>query len=91
MGMFDYIECQYPLPDGFVPAVGELAQSKDTDSQYLDVYQMRADGSIWHLEPSSHHGALQFYYYNPKTKESHEYVALYDHGKLLKIETVETT
>ena len=40
MGMFDYIECQYPLPDGFVPAVGELAQSKDTDSQYLDVYQM---------------------------------------------------
>ena len=46
MGMFDEVDCQYPLPDGFVPAEGDHAQTKDTEC-LLDLYQIREDGTIW--------------------------------------------
>ena len=45
--MFDEVDCQYPLPDGFVPKGGAVAQTKDTDAQSLDLYEIRADGTIW--------------------------------------------
>ena len=115
MGMFDEIRCLYPLPDGFVPKGGAVAQTKDTDAQSLDLYEIRADGTIWQevydiedqsdpsaeglmryagcmtrvnkrWEPSTHHGLLHFYYYSRDLATSHEYDALFDHGKLLKIE-----
>ncbi len=41
MGMFDYIRCEMPLPDGFT---GEL-QTKDLDCE-MDVYLIRADGTL---------------------------------------------
>ena len=46
MGMFDYIKCGYPLPrDG----ANDLEyQTKDTDAQWLDNYELRADGTLWH-------------------------------------------
>jgi hypothetical protein len=44
MGMFDYVRCKYPLPDG-APTDGY--QSKDTPAQYLEHYEIREDGSLW--------------------------------------------
>jgi len=43
MGMFDYINCKYPLP-----IQGERFQTKDTPAQYLDLYEIREDGALWH-------------------------------------------
>lgn len=46
MGMFDYLRCHYPLPvDG---ANALIFQTKDTPRQFLDDYEIRDDGSLWH-------------------------------------------
>lgn len=46
MGMFDDIRCHYPLPvEG---ANGLDYQTKDTPMQYLDQYEIREDGTLWH-------------------------------------------
>lgn len=48
MGMFDEIRCKYPLP---LPEFQDtLFQTKDTDSQYMDLYEIREDGSLWKQE-----------------------------------------
>ena len=48
MGMFDYLKCKYPLPDA---GDNDLEyQTKDTPAQFLDNYEIRADGSLWHLD-----------------------------------------
>ena len=50
MGMFDYLKCDYPLPE----AEGRLHpechwQTKDTPAQWMDHYHIRDDGALWHL------------------------------------------
>ena len=46
MGMFDDINCKYPLP---LAGANELAyQTKDTESQFCDIYEIRCDGTLWH-------------------------------------------
>ena len=46
MGMFDTIKCKYPLP---LAGANDLAyQTKDTDSQCCDLYEIREDGTLWH-------------------------------------------
>lgn len=46
MGMFDYLLCKYPLP---VPGANALRfQTKDTPKQFLDLYEIREDGSLWY-------------------------------------------
>ena len=46
--MFDNIRCIYPLS---IPGANDLDyQTKDTDSQFLDNYEIRADGTFWHQE-----------------------------------------
>lgn len=47
MGMFDYVRCLYSLPDGEDGAALEF-QTKDTDAQMLDQYEIRSDGTLWH-------------------------------------------
>lgn len=48
MGMFDYLRCKYPLPiDGTQHL---LYQTKSTPAQFLDHYEIREDGSLWHQE-----------------------------------------
>jgi len=48
MGMFDTVKCLYrtPWPD----AKDVEWQTKDTDAQCLDNYEIREDGSLWHEE-----------------------------------------
>ncbi len=46
MGMFDELTCLHPLP---LPGMeGKLFQTKSTPNQYLDHYQIRQDGTLWH-------------------------------------------
>ena len=46
MGMFDKVRCFYPLP---WPEVQDTTwRSKDTPAQYLDSYEIREDGTLWH-------------------------------------------
>ena len=40
MGVFDYIRC--------VMLPGVTYQTKSTSTQYMDTYEIRADGSLWH-------------------------------------------
>jgi hypothetical protein len=42
MGMFDYVRCDAPLPDGFTPG-DEFAQTKDTDCEMV-THTITADG-----------------------------------------------
>lgn len=46
MGMFDDIKCKYPLPMEGANALDY--QTKDTDAQLLDNYEIREDGTLWH-------------------------------------------
>src|SRR5690348_24112 len=45
MGLFDHVRCLYPLPEG---APTEGYQTKDTDEQYLGLYEIAADGRLRH-------------------------------------------
>ena len=48
MGMYDDIKCHYPLP---VKGANALSfQTKDTPNQFCDLYEIRADGTLWHEE-----------------------------------------
>lgn len=48
MGMFDEIRCKFPLP---VKGANDLLfQTKDTEPQMLDLFEIRADGTLWHQE-----------------------------------------
>ena len=101
MGLFDEIVCEHPLPDGWTPPDGTVFQTKDTEDQYLVRFTLCEDGKLRREggEILDHHGALNFYTSNVSmgapwgcaTSDdappwSADYVALYDHGKLMKIE-----
>jgi len=46
MGMFDYVRCKYSLPN---PAAQDLDyQTKSTPCPYLERWEIREDGTIWH-------------------------------------------
>lgn len=46
MGMFDEVRCKYPLP---VPELqGNLFQTKSFDCPYMELYEIREDGTLWH-------------------------------------------
>ena len=90
MGMFDYVRCDYPLPDGGPPAGAGLFQTKDTPDQFLRVFKITDGG---HLEDPKggrvlFHGALYFYTSGASIADWYEYAALFDHGTLLKLERV---
>ena len=46
MGMFDEVICHYPLP--WPEVQDSIWQSKNTPAQYLERYEIRADGTLWH-------------------------------------------
>lgn len=53
MGLFDHIECLYPLPlseADLVRVQGMEFQTKDTPSQFMDMYRIAADGTLWYEE-----------------------------------------
>lgn len=50
MGMFDDIKVKYPLPAKCRQFQNRSFQTKDTPAQYLDLYMIRRDGTLWHQE-----------------------------------------
>lgn len=46
MGMFDCVRCRYSLPLGGVQDL--VYQTKDTPAQFMELYEIREDGSLWH-------------------------------------------
>lgn len=46
MGMYDYIKCEYPLPDAHMQDA--LFQTKDTEAMYLEHYTITRDGKLVH-------------------------------------------
>lgn len=47
MGVFDYVRIKY-AGHGIGDVSGEEFQSKDTPTQYMDQYEIREDGTMWH-------------------------------------------
>ena len=91
MGMFDYVDCELPLPDGWK---GKL-QTRDFDCPYLETYTIRADGRLIHRETrktfgvdvdTNFHGILNFY--GLENDEWHEYNAKFTDGQLVSISIV---
>jgi len=100
MGLFDYILCEVPLPDGFT---GEL-QTKDLGCyllthvitrdgrlllQHVDRIDYELETRITSLRDANFHGMLRFYGSRDRendTWEWHEYNAKFVHGQLMSIE-----
>ena len=64
MGMFDYLRCEYPLPDE-APVDGW--QTKDTPNQVLEKYVITRDGRLVDSSGetlSDFHGDVEFYQFN---------------------------
>jgi hypothetical protein len=64
MGVFDYINCKYPLPPDGKVHDGVEFQTKDTDEQYLRAYDIREDGTLW-LHEYEMEGTGEFYEWLP--------------------------
>jgi hypothetical protein len=52
MGMFDYIRCLYPFPDGFTEDIEY--QTKDTEAQFLNNYTITKEGRLVHHTVTVH-------------------------------------
>lgn len=46
MGLYDDVKCDYPLP--WPEMQGKIFQSYDTEAQYLEYYELRANGELWY-------------------------------------------
>ena len=46
MGMFDYLKCEYQLPDE--KAQNALFQTEDTNAQYMERYTLTREGRLIH-------------------------------------------
>lgn len=103
MGLFDNINCQYPLPDTGKGC--EDYQTKDTPCQAMSRYEIREDGTIWAVlgmfkqgdtwskedrEPEQWMvtGEVRFHDYTDKD-EWIEYSAYFVDGKLKELHRIE--
>lgn len=94
MGMFDYVKCEAPLPDGWKPGDHHL-QTKDFDCG-LETYVIRSDGRLIREDrDTDYHGCFQFYSYEdgvndtrPLSERWHEYRAKFTDGRLVNIEVI---
>jgi hypothetical protein len=80
MGMYDIIICDYPLPLDRPGLNKKKYQTKSFDQAGLDIYHIRADGSLWRKDfpyrstfvwkPIPHTGEITFYdFYDPKDNQ----------------------
>jgi hypothetical protein len=131
MGMFDYLRCEFPLPDGRDGSSIEFV-TKDTNAQWSETYVITKDGRLLHKklryeivpeekrpyygkpewfdkngnpglmsmigmmetfpdgeEFVAFHGCLRFY---GRLEDGSyvDYEALFDRGKLIRIDVAET-
>lgn len=88
MGMFDYVRCDYPLPDGYEPEHDKALQSKDGPCQLLQLW-ITAGGRLVSLHEQRgevkdefYNGEFLFYGY---PAQSHSYLAKFLGGQLINI------
>jgi hypothetical protein len=85
MGMFDWIECELPLPDGFK---GEGLQTKSLNCA-LEHYVITVDGKLKKRDDYGYCGTVRFY----GTGDDggwHEYVAEFYNGDLRSLTLVKS-
>ena len=95
MGMFDYVHCEVPLPDGWQQP-HEL-QTKDFDCE-MEIYTIRKDGLLMDSQKrdTEFHGFLRFYGIEGDVNSGergvawhwHEYRAKFTDGRLVNLEAV---
>ena len=100
MGLFDYVRCDIPLPDG-KPTPRDLFQTKDFECPYMEHYVITAarrlvklkalySGPAWMSTPEdtdlNWHGWLNFYGGLPG--EWREFNAKFTDGQLVEIQQV---
>ena len=98
MGMFDWLTCEYELPDEEMQGE-ESWQTKDFDC-LMDRYVIKADGSLW-IQPSRIADSsnkdiserqldwtctFRFYGYGSTVKEWYEYEVVFVDGQLRSLE-----
>lgn len=103
MGMFDYIVCNYPLPNYPLDAATAVEfQTKDTDEQLCSTYTISAAGYLYLADKlQDYTGSIHFYASNmvasgpgcyTRDGEDHfwlSYTALFVHGQLTHIERID--
>ena len=97
MGLFDYVNCAAPLPDG-KPTPRDKFQTKDFDCPYMEDYVITASGRLMKLKviynglagmstpedvDLNWHGFLNFYYIDKE--EWREFNAKFTDGQLVEI------
>lgn len=97
MGLFDYVRCDAPLPDG-KPTPPDLFQTKDFDFPYMERYVITEAGRLvklkvtyggpeWMSTPEDKdlnwHGYLNFY--GGEVNEWREFNAKFTDGQLVEI------
>lgn len=86
MGMFDYVDCEKALPDGWKPIVS--LQTKDFANPQLETYTITGGGRlILNGVDQNYHGCMNFYSYYDDVW--HEYSAKFTDGQLVGIEIVD--
>lgn len=91
MGMFDYVDCEVPLP-GLRSKMGNM-QTKDFECS-MSTYTIKEDGTLWTdcygkpVQLAGYHGMLNFYAMERGGKW-HEFNAKFTDGKLEGIEAIE--
>jgi len=100
MGMFDYVRVECELPDG-LPGPDHEFQTKDTPDCFVSTYTLTSDFRLLDPkgEEFGFHGDLCFYTGNVTFSGPHGYVtqdgdkawsatytALFDHGKMIRLE-----
>ena len=89
MGMFDYIRCEYPMPEGYEWAQKVEFQTKDLECQ-LDYYTIDKSGRIEAvgLGDACVNGDVRFYGCEREPPDGGrwiELVAHFDHGQLTSL------
>lgn len=94
MGMFDYVHCDVPLPDGWV---GKAMQTKDFGRTMAKITitesgRLVTDQRDWWRSDDPEpvdlqfHGVFRFYGCGATVKDWHEYLAKFTDGQLVGIE-----
>ena len=91
MGMFDYVRCDAPLPDG-KPTPASIFQTKDFDDPNMDIFVITDDGRLICDTPRQATEALEFHgvlnFYGGLPGEWREFNAKFTDGKLVEITIV---
>ncbi len=83
MGLFDYIHCEYPLPNG-----GDSQrefQTKSIGYSYMNIYKICSEGKLWKKEKEAWFEILAYRGEIIFGDLENDYSALFNKGKVIDI------